>query len=148
MLEVTTRNRPAPLATGLEAGVAAPVIASWLLWAPIAEQHATLVICPFRAATGLPCPFCGATRAFVYFFNGDGRFLHYNWSWLVVWAAVAAWGAVALARRHSGRSPPLGPLRGVATAVHERPRLIALVPLVLLPFWAVALANAGAILGH
>ncbi|HVD25214.1 MAG TPA: DUF2752 domain-containing protein, partial [Gaiellaceae bacterium] len=20
--------------------------------------------CPFRAATGLPCPFCGATRAF------------------------------------------------------------------------------------
>jgi hypothetical protein len=65
----------------------------------------------------------------------------------VVWAAVVAWGAVALARRHSGRSPPLGPLRGVATAVHERPRLIALVPLVLLPFWAVALANAGAILG-
>ena len=147
MLEATARNRPTPLATGLAAGVAAPVVASWLLWGPIAEQHATLVICPFRAATGLPCPFCGATRAFVYFFNGDGRFLHYNWSWLVVWAAVVAWGAVALARRHGGRSLPLGPLRVAATAVHERPRLIGLVPLVLLPFWAVALANAGAILG-
>ena len=91
--------------------------------------------------TGLPCPLCGATRAFVYFFGGDSRFLDYNWGWLVVWAGLLAWGLAAMVRLRRGRPPPLGPLR-------THPRLLWGLPLALLPLWAVALANAGPILGH
>lgn len=29
------------------------------------------VLCPFRTITGLPCPTCGATRAFAALFSGD-----------------------------------------------------------------------------
>jgi hypothetical protein len=29
------------------------------------------VLCPFRAATGLPCPLCGMTRSFVHTMHGD-----------------------------------------------------------------------------
>jgi hypothetical protein len=142
------RTAPAVLAAGVAAGATAPLLASWALWGPVAEHQAGQWPCPFRAATGLPCPLCGATRAFVYFFNGDARFVHYNWSWLVVWAAVMVWGAVALARRRQGRAPPLGPLPAIGAAMRERPALVALVPLALLPFWVVALANSGPILGH
>jgi len=97
--------------------------------------------CPFRTLTGLPCPLCGATRAFVYFCNGDTRFLDYNWGWLVLWAALLAWGAFAVVRARRGRPPPLGPLRG-------HPRRLWAFFLLLLPLWGVALLNAGPILGR
>jgi Protein of unknown function (DUF2752) len=133
-------------ARSLELGVvgalaASPALASWALWHPVAVEHSGPTLCPFRAMTGLPCPLCGATRAFVYFWGGDARFLDYNWSWLVVWAALLAWAAVAIGRRARGRPPPLGPFR-------SHPRLLYALPLLLLPCWAVALANAGPILGH
>jgi Protein of unknown function (DUF2752) len=118
-----------------------PAATAWALWHPVAVERTGPALCPFRAMTGLPCPLCGATRAFVYFFHGDGRFLHYNWGWLVVWAGLLAWAAAAVRARARGRPPPLGPLRA-------HPRLLWALPLVLLPLWAVALANAGPILGH
>jgi hypothetical protein len=46
------------------------------------------LVCPFRAATGLPCPLCGATRAFALAGRGDLAFLRFN-GWWVLFAAVA-----------------------------------------------------------
>lgn len=36
-----------------------------------ASGHGDLFACPFRAATGLPCPSCGATHAFVAVAHGE-----------------------------------------------------------------------------
>jgi hypothetical protein len=44
--------------------------------------------CPFREATGIPCPLCGATRGFALATRGDLVFLQYN--------AVAVAGAALL----------------------------------------------------
>jgi hypothetical protein len=79
--------------------------------------------CPFRAVTGVPCPLCGASRAFVLAGHGDGRWLEYGAVWVV--AAVAA----------------------VAIAVAGRPRLpgAPTAGAVALAAWAWALAHAGTI---
>jgi hypothetical protein len=133
-----TRGRVALTAIAL-----APPAAAWALGPVVMSPHAGAAVCPFRDLTGLPCPVCGATRAFVYFFHGDGRFLDYNWAWLVAWAAVLAIGLMLVLRARTGRSPP-----PVGTIVRARPWLWAAVPLALLPFWAVALANSGPILAR
>jgi hypothetical protein len=125
-----------------------PVGAAWALGPLVMGPHAGPSACPFRDLTGVPCPMCGATRAFVYFLHGDGRFVHYNWAWLVLWAAVLAWGVTAVLRTRSGRAPPLAAMGSVVAVVRARPWLLVGLPLLLLPFWAVALANAGPILGY
>ena len=107
-------------------------------------EHDGAALCPFRALTGVPCPLCGATRAFVYFFNGDGRFLDYNWAWLVLWAGC--WSGAGALRPRRARPPPWGP-RGGATAVRAPAVAGRALLLALLPFWALALANSGTILG-
>ena len=53
--------------------------------------------CPFLAATGLPCPLCGATRAFALAARGDGDWLSYNAPWVVLAALAVVAGALALA---------------------------------------------------
>jgi hypothetical protein len=53
--------------------------------------------CPFRALTGLPCPLCGATRAFALAVRGDGGFTAYNAPWVGVAALMVLVGALALA---------------------------------------------------
>src|SRR5829696_7682548 len=53
--------------------------------------------CPFRAATGLPCPLCGATRAFALAVRGDGGWMSYNAPWVVLATLAAVLGALALA---------------------------------------------------
>jgi hypothetical protein len=49
------------------------------------------VVCPFRLATGLPCPGCGLTRSWVYIAHGDfGDALRANpFGYLTMTAAVA-----------------------------------------------------------
>jgi hypothetical protein len=61
------------------------------------------VSCPFREATGLPCPFCGASRAFALAVRGDARFLDYNAVWVAVAALAIAVGLVNVARQRSLR---------------------------------------------
>jgi hypothetical protein len=62
---------------------AAPLAAGILIPLHVVDDGTTL--CPFREATGLPCPLCGATRAFVYAGHLDARAFEQN----VVWVAVA-----------------------------------------------------------
>lgn len=37
--------------------------------------------CIFQTVTGLPCPFCGGTRAMVYATHFDPRLFEVNWFW-------------------------------------------------------------------
>jgi hypothetical protein len=55
------------------------------------------VICPFRLATGLPCPGCGLTRSWVYLAHGRwGEAMSANPFGLVLMVAVAALVAAVL----------------------------------------------------
>src|SRR4051794_38775949 len=74
----------------------------------------TGLICPFRELTGLPCPLCGATRAFALAARGDARFLDYNAVWVLVAALLIFAGAVVLVR---GRAPRLSTRMGAVLAV-------------------------------
>jgi Protein of unknown function (DUF2752) len=92
------------------------------------------VWCPFRAATGIPCPLCGATRSVVLASHGDLDFLSYNPVWVVVLIALAVFGALAAL---AGRGLP-----------RPRPIVIrALVGTVVAVAWACALAHRQAIAG-
>ena len=55
--------------------------------------------CPFRSMTGLPCPLCGATRAFTHVARGDSAFLSYNAFWVLVAVAMIVAGVVVLLTR-------------------------------------------------
>ena len=88
--------------------------------------------CPFRTATGLPCPLCGATRAFALAVRGDGGWLSYNAPWVVLAALAIVAGIAALL----GALPRPGP-RALAVAA------VAFVALA----WAYALVQRGPIAG-
>jgi apolipoprotein N-acyltransferase len=70
------------------------------------------VVCPFRLATGLPCPGCGMTRAWVFLAHGDlGAAVSANPFALVTMPAAVGLvlvGLLALVRRR-----PLPDLGGV-----------------------------------
>jgi len=98
--------------------------------------------CPLLHLTGVPCPACGATRAFVYLLHGDGRALHYNWSWVLWWVlacALLAWVVLRRARGHPGVGGLLGAVGG---RMRASPAWVAGVTLGLLALsWALALVN-------
>ena len=52
--------------------------------------------------TGLPCPLCGATRAFALAVRGDSDWLSYNAPWVVLAALAIVAGALAA----GGRAAP------------------------------------------
>ena len=87
--------------------------------------------CPFRAATGLPCPLCGATRAFALAVRGDADWTAYNAPWVVLAALVALAGVAGLAGL---RLPRPRPSAALAAAL-----------LVVAVAWAYALAQRGTI---
>src|SRR5829696_10486572 len=89
--------------------------------------------CPFRAATGLPCPLCGATRAFALAVRGDGGWTAYNAPWVAVAALAVVAGALMLA--------------GVRLPRARAPVAVAAALLVVAVAWAYALAQRGTIVG-
>jgi hypothetical protein len=91
--------------------------------------------CPFRSATGLPCPMCGSTRAFAHAVRGDGGWVAYNAPWVVLAALAVAVGALALAGLPLTRARP-------------RPAYVAAAAVLVLAIaWAYALVQRGPITG-
>jgi uncharacterized protein DUF2752 len=88
--------------------------------------------CPFRDATGLPCPLCGATRAFALAVRGDGGWTAYNAPWVVLAVLAVVAGALVLA--------------GARARVPRRSLAVAAV-LFLAVAWGYALAQRGTIVG-
>lgn len=131
----------AAIAAGL---LCAPLLVAHLLDPSIADQPGG---CPLLNATGVPCPACGATRAFVLLAHGDGAgALRFNWAWIVIWAVAVAGLAVAAWRSANGR--PAAPvwLRSAGRWLQLHPTAVVALPFVMLAVpWAVAIANIGAI---
>jgi hypothetical protein len=109
---------------GLVAFGCAPFVAG----AIVPADGDTGLFCPLRELTGLPCPLCGATRAFALAARGDGRFLDYNAVWVVVAALLIVAGVVVLLTRRRPHLPTL-PLTVMVAAIA----------------WVYALAHRGAI---
>ena len=110
-------------AAALAGAGAAPFLAARVLDGPA-------LLCPFRAATGLPCPLCGATRAVELAAHGDPAFLDFGAVWVVVLAGFVVAGLLTAAGRR----------------VAPRPAAILPAGLVVLgAAWAWALAHAGTI---
>jgi hypothetical protein len=61
--------------------------------------------CPFLAVTGLPCPLCGATRAFEHAAAGDLGFLQFNGFWVLLALALGLYAVTRFALRRPW--PPL-----------------------------------------
>jgi len=118
-----------------------------LALAPSVTAGKTLWACPLLHATGVPCPACGATRAFVYLFSGDpGTALRFNWLWVVLWLVLAAISLAALFRLARGR-PGVAPR--VASAgrwvAASAPRSLGVALGFVLAAWLLALVNLDAI---
>jgi hypothetical protein len=107
----------------------------------VSEDGTGLWECPLRAATGVPCPLCGATRAFAMAARGDGRFWQFNAVWVLLAAAAILVGAFALLA-----PAPLARARIALAARLATPGRIAAVTLLALAVpWAYALAQRSAI---
>ena len=100
------------LGTGLSAGVVG-VVGCGALGAGVAADFTT---CPFRLATGLPCPLCGVTHSLLALGSGDfGESLDFSpIGPLTLAAAIAFLAASAFA---SARSQPVRISRPLAKAV-------------------------------
>ncbi len=125
------------MATLLALSAAAPFAVGRFAGDVLVGRDAALdghVLCPFRAATGLPCPLCGATRSVVLASHGDMSFLSYNPVWVVVLAALVGLGVLtALAGPRLPRPPSMV--------------VRVLVGITLAVGWGVALAHRQAIAG-
>jgi hypothetical protein len=141
----TRRNaRPALLAGAAAALLALPLLVARLFDPSIANGES---VCPFLHATGVPCPACGATRAFVLMAHGDGGgAMRFNWTWIVIWAVAVAALAVAAWRSLGGRPAFPEPLRQAGRWLQSHPVAVVALPFVLMAGpWAVAMANIAAI---
>lgn len=84
------------------------------------------------AVTGLPCIFCGGTRALHCILTGDfSRALYFNWLAFPIVTAVVILGAVAAAESVFGRK-----LVSFPSAIVFTPRMITVSLAALLSLWA------------
>ena len=91
--------------------------------------------CPFLLVTGVPCPFCGATRAFAFLASGDLAFLNYSALWVFAAGGLVVAGLLVIFTRFS--------LKGFWS---RRDNLaVWLVTGVIVAGWACAFINRGAI---
>jgi hypothetical protein len=89
--------------------VAAGVGAAWLTAASLRLSDSGATPCPWRALTGLDCPFCGATRAAASLARGDVvTALDHNALFVLVILplSLVAW-SVWVARSWRGQSVPV-----------------------------------------
>lgn len=141
--------RRTPAATPRIAAAGLAVMAGGaLLLSAAPELNALVPPCPFRALTGLDCPFCGATRAVLSLARGDvAAAADYNLlvtSGVFLLIGLLAWWAVRRLRRPSGGTwTAVGPAPDrAATVASPRVLLIAGVAIAVvfwlvrnLPFW-------------
>lgn len=134
--------RLAAAATGL--GLAALALPAALQAAAGSDGPA---LCPFRLATGLPCPFCGGTRALAAAARGDvDAALRLNAVWPIVALVLVASGGAGLVAVRGGRTPLTAALRALRTGAARHPRTAVALLLVAVAIpWTVALAHRDAI---
>ncbi len=111
----------APVAA-LAAGLApVPIVASAVAVVTVDSpfSHHLTPPCPFRAITGLWCPFCGGTRAVWAATHGDFRLMLHANALLPVYALFALWAWMAFLGRLTGwwRVPAPGGRAFYAVAV-------------------------------
>jgi Protein of unknown function (DUF2752) len=109
----------------------------------VGEDGQGLPECPLRAATGLPCPLCGATRAFALAARGDGRFWQFNATWVALAAAAVLACAFALAASARGAAPLSRAGEALAVRLVTPGRIAAATLLAVAVPWAYALAAIG-----
>lgn len=115
-------------------GGTSAMFAASVLWHP--QDEGGVVLCPFRATTGLPCPGCGLTRAFCAIGRGElERALHFNIiSPVVFLAAVVVWlYAVSVLLK-------INPLRDVLARLKPNALVWRLTFVVLIVWWAARLS--------
>ena len=137
-------SRPALFAGLASVLLVAPLLIARMMDPAIADEPGS---CPLLHATGVPCPACGATRAFVLMAHGDGGgALRFNWAWILAWALAVAVLAVAAWRSLVGRPAAPEWLRSAGRWLQAHPAAVVALPFLLLAGpWLVAMANIAAI---
>jgi hypothetical protein len=92
------------------AGALGAVVLAWGAVAALRPQDAGPTACPWRALTGLDCPFCGSTRAASALARGDlVAALDHNALFVLAIVPLAALAWAAWARSAWRRQPPPSP---------------------------------------
>lgn len=114
--------------------LASAVFAVSALWSP--GDLPGVVLCPFRAVTGIPCPGCGMTRAFCALGHGDlpGAFGYNALAPFVFAAGLLVWAHALATLLGLGRS------RAALERLKPTPSVAGFMLAVTLVWWVVRLS--------